>query len=303
MGFHDYISEHEAALVAGVSATTLKRFAETGYLQIENDSDGLPMYSKSDLAKVFAVDISADSSDQNSLQSEAPFGRGGTSVGQAQAGQSSSVQSESTQIKTSRFTESIPFTTVAIVGDGPSGMNADSPKYASVHACPTDIQSEHVTETNQNQLMEEVATRTAPTPLINEQRSAAPHDNRPQNLIQAHDKEIVRFRHLADMQERLLDLREQELGELRKERDWLRSRVERMEEKQDRDQLLLLAETQTIRRLVQIEETRKSPIQAALEWFGFANSRSDKNDTTVVQINPAQHASSSSESQQSRDRK
>src|SRR5262249_35141276 len=43
----------------------------------------------------------------------------------------------------------------------------------------------------------------------------------------------------------------------------------KFEEKSERDQILLLSETQTIRKLMLIQEGRKSPLQMALEWLGI----------------------------------
>ncbi len=83
------------------------------------------------------------------------------------------------------------------------------------------------------------------------------------------DAELVRLRNISAMQDKILEMREREIEDLRKERDWLRTRVERLEEKSERDQLLLLAETQTIKRLVNITHEKKpSTIRLALEWMG-----------------------------------
>lgn len=84
------------------------------------------------------------------------------------------------------------------------------------------------------------------------------------------NSEVIRLRSLVKMYERIIELREQENTELKKDRDWLRGRIERHEEKSDRDQLLLLSETQMIRKLVTInQEGKTSVFRAALEWFGL----------------------------------
>lgn len=61
-------------------------------------------------------------------------------------------------------------------------------------------------------------------------------------------------------------LREQ-IQVLRDERDWLRSRVENLENRSEREQMLLLSESETIRRLVTTERKRGF-WQRALPWFG-----------------------------------
>jgi hypothetical protein len=83
------------------------------------------------------------------------------------------------------------------------------------------------------------------------------------------EAELVRLRNLVQMQEKILDLKDSSLEALRKERDWLRVRVERLEEKSDRDQLLLLSETQTIRKLIIMSDRRRSAFRQLMEWVGI----------------------------------
>jgi hypothetical protein len=77
-------------------------------------------------------------------------------------------------------------------------------------------------------------------------------------------------RSLIEMYERLVAQLETELKALKSERDWLKTRIERYEEKSSRDQLLMLAETQTIRSLIADRSERSgSPLRSALEWLGL----------------------------------
>jgi hypothetical protein len=87
------------------------------------------------------------------------------------------------------------------------------------------------------------------------------------------ENELVRLRILCELHEKLLEAREDTIRELKTERDWLRQRVETNEAKHDRDQLLILSETQTIRKLVSAQDSKKSSLQYALEWFGFSAPR------------------------------
>jgi hypothetical protein len=88
-------------------------------------------------------------------------------------------------------------------------------------------------------------------------------------LTPIHEIELMKLRSAIELQERLLAMREDEGKALRAERDWLRTRIEKLEDKQDRDQLILLTETQMIRRLVSKPEPRRSGFRAALEWLGL----------------------------------
>lgn len=82
-------------------------------------------------------------------------------------------------------------------------------------------------------------------------------------------EEIARLRNLLSLQERILDGKDDEIADLRNQRAWLRERIEKLEEKSDRDQILLLSETQTIRSLIAYQEARKSTFRQFLEWAGL----------------------------------
>ena len=53
---------------------------------------------------------------------------------------------------------------------------------------------------------------------------------------------------------------------LREERDWLRERIEKLEARSEREQMLLLSESENVRKL--INTTRKGFWQRALPWLG-----------------------------------
>ena len=90
------------------------------------------------------------------------------------------------------------------------------------------------------------------------------------NQSQAALIEIEKFKNLLAIQERMLDAKDDEIADLKSQRAWLRERVEKLEEKSDRDQILLLSETQTIRSLIAYQESRKSTVRQLLEWMGFS---------------------------------
>jgi hypothetical protein len=88
------------------------------------------------------------------------------------------------------------------------------------------------------------------------------------------NEEIQRLKNLVSLQERILDMKESEIQDLRSQRDWLKTRVEKLEEKGDRDQVLLLSETQALRQLIGLQQKRPSAIRSLLEWLGLGNSES-----------------------------
>lgn len=98
------------------------------------------------------------------------------------------------------------------------------------------------------------------------------------------EMEIFKLQKVIELQEQLLKMKDFELTEVRKQRDWLQERIEKLETKAERDQLLLLSETRTVQKLLEIQQKRRSPIVAALEWFGIKNQQ-NQGDTFEVQKN------------------
>jgi len=97
--------------------------------------------------------------------------------------------------------------------------------------------------------------------------------------------ELNKLRSIVSLQEKLLDMRETQLREAKEEREWLRSRIEKLDEKGDRDQLLLLSETQTIRKLVVQSQNKRSPMRDALEWLGVLEPNSTLNAPAMIELN------------------
>ena len=88
-------------------------------------------------------------------------------------------------------------------------------------------------------------------------------------IQQSRDTEIIRMQHLIDLQDRFIEAKEQEIKSLKEERDWLRNRIEKLEEKNDRDQLILVSVSETNRGLLRAIENKPSLVKGALEWLGL----------------------------------
>lgn len=192
----DLISELEAAELSGVSTVTLGRFADAGYLNVEERVDGVRAFSKSELERVFGLTIDAESSDRE--------------------------------------------------------FSTDEPTITSTTEIVRDISlhnSENQTAQQHDTAEIERAEQRTPQPSL--------------------DREVTRLSTIVELQEKYISLKEQELKNLREERDWLRSRIEKLEEKSDRDQLILVSISETNRGLSKAIENRKSPLKSALEWIGL----------------------------------
>jgi hypothetical protein len=196
MTMGDRITEAEAVSTAGVSARTLQRFQESGYLDVTTSSDGSKLYLRSQIVEIFGA--------------------------------------------------------------------------AEALSTPPAVESEthyttHTTETtDEPNARPRVATTEPRTPsaLVDETAESTAGDG--------DERELQRLRNLVALQERILDIKDAEVTDLRSQRDWLRARIERLEEKAERDQILLLSETQTIRKLVSLNEGRRSAFQNILEWLGIS---------------------------------
>ena len=201
MSVEGMISEATAVKEAGVSARTLQRFSEAGYLSVQVKGDGERLYSRLQLTEIFG-----------SFQ-EAP---------------SSAPSSEATS-------------------EIPTSCEAGTTTYS---------------------------TPAEPTPMVERIASSTPQtsDTRVQSDNGPLNDEIQRLKNLVTLQERILDMKESEIQDLRSQRDWLKTRVEKLEEKGDRDQVLLLSETQAIRQLISLQQKRPSAIRSLLEWLGLGNS-------------------------------
>lgn len=102
------------------------------------------------------------------------------------------------------------------------------------------------------------------------------------------DRELHRLTVLNEMYEKLLDRREQEIKDLYDQRAWLRERIEKLEEKAERDQLLLISETQLITKLVK-QRQNESPVRKALTWLGVINDNEPRNSATIEFTRKAQN--------------
>ena len=208
MGFRELISETEAAAYAGVSQRTLRRFADSGYLCIEHDADGVVLFDREEVGVLFGV----------------------------------------------------PSAKLAANSGGSSCIRTTGPVEPSPAAFSFS-QSDKVIDLK---LKSAVGLRSVNLP--HEHTEQEPSRGEACDLLES---EVQKLKHVLDVQERLLEERERELHQVMSERDWLRKRIEKLEEKSERDQILLLSETQTMRKLVNAQVQRRSPVRAMLEWFGF----------------------------------
>lgn len=234
MPMQDYISEREAANVAGVSVATLNRFVETGYLQLEVDNDGVRLFSKNELQRLFNV---TQLSPARSYDSENFVSSNNI---QAQTVESET-QDKSAQLHSDQSSQTNP------------------------------PQTNQATETSQNEQSQKISLSEA---APNSEQSKA---------INYLEQEVSKFKRISELQERILDIREQQIQDLKSESNWLRQRIEKLEEKSSREQLILMANTETVRNLL-LEHKRKSTLRAALEWFNIIPPDAETTKGSTIEV-------------------
>lgn len=199
MGIDEFVGEHEASTLAGVNPSTLRRYAEVGYLKPEVDSDGLRLYSRSEINSLFR--LSSYESTNNVVQFP----------------QKSSAEIEQNQEE----------------------LTNEAPKFEG---------------------------NIAVKPEITPQPSSPRIDARPFVELQ---NEIDRLRHMQVLNDQILDMYESRIGDLTKERDWLRVQIEQLNEQLSRDQVLLLTQTQTIAQAMAREYNKPTLMGRVMKLLGF----------------------------------
>ena len=90
-----------------------------------------------------------------------------------------------------------------------------------------------------------------------------------ERLAEQVERVAVSTAETAATSDRLQEMLLEEIGRLREERDWLRERLERLEVRSERDQMLMLSELETIRSLAAGDRGRpRRSWRSLLPWGG-----------------------------------
>ena len=217
---NNYLSQSEASALAGVSTSTLMRFAEAGYFKVI-EKNGQTQFSKTEIYEVFGPAITASTS------------------------------------KPAESTTSRPETEF---------------KSTLVNTSPLSQQIEKIIEPSTFQESESLQTNEIQQPQAEAISSSA--------VNESNQASIDAFKNVLQLQEELLSQKESRIADLIKERDWLRNRLEKMEDKSDRDQMLLMVESQKVRTLIDKGNQKNGIIRLALDWFGGKQEQVSANTTS-----------------------
>lgn len=252
------ITASTAESFAGVSRATLMRFAEAGYFTVEKDESGNPLFVKKELSDLFNIPFDeAENQDEPvpALETQA-ISNSSDEVGRCDADYASMPATE-------------PNTP-------PENMDSTQQEADSFHA-----QQEELT-----------ITPVEPEPVLEPEEDFAADTDQLTNSdsdttlsrakeLKALTNTIKKLKRVIELQEQLLDSREDEIRDLRQQREWLQRRVEKSEDKGERDQLLLISEMQMLTKLVAEQSKKKSPVVAALEWLGIKDPAPTQTGTMI----------------------
>ena len=244
----EWIPEELATEYAKVSASTLARFAEAGYFA-SSVIEQRRCYPKKALQSVFGVEFpSPRSTGHGAAENIVPFPQSAPSQTVVTDAQQSKTQVESSKEgTTSHATRQAPIT--------------DSVQESSTNVVTDTISN--ISTTHEN---------TSPDLAIEE--SAIEES--------AIEQSSNQFKSILAMHADILERQEREIQELRSERDWLRRRIEKYEEKAERDQVLILSSSQAVKQLIDAQGPSKSIIRQALEWLGVLPEEQSKSLSTAI---------------------
>ncbi len=270
----DYLSDSESARICGVSINTLNRFISTGYLKVEHDHDGLRLFSKNQLRRVFGVSESAFHKNIPSTKITASNAAAKLEVAMPNP-QANKEEPKSPHLR--------------VVNSNDQNLEVElsplpsSNRESDLHAAPSATETETITTNNQDMIAGTVKTSIPPSVLA-QKDLVAELNSQIESLslsirgleaeMSLKDAEKSKFENIILLLEKMLDIRESEIDSLKRQQKWLEERVEKMEERSKREQLLLLAESETVRKLVIFQ--KRSPVRAALEWLGLAESTENR---------------------------
>ena len=104
------------------------------------------------------------------------------------------------------------------------------------------------------------------------------------NSVEQETLNIHSLRSIIELQEKVLELREAEIASLKEDRTWLRARIEKLESQSDRDRVIVLSNMQAMKRLIGLQERKKSSVRATLEFFGLVAPEKPTSDMSLIEL-------------------
>lgn len=257
----NYLSQKEASALAGVSGETLLRFAEAGYFRTFQQH-GETQFSKIEICQVFGPAISstfnakeAQLSDSSNSVADRTLEGKEEAIGDRPSDDDKPNNSEDSPLEKS--------------GSPRPQKDSEIANQVFQSASKLAKQVEKFIETEDPGVSHSSPVSSSGTKSSSVVEPDFSSKYNPENKSDNSDVNSTEaFKKVLQLQEELLAQNQIRISDLTKERDWLRSRLEKMEDKSDRDQMLLMVESQKVRTLIGKGNQKSSIFQTALEWFG-----------------------------------
>jgi hypothetical protein len=270
----DLISLQESCSLFKISETTIKRFIEAGYLSVQEKrveglsddelKESVQLLRLSELYSIFSDDTGIPH------QQVSPYQAVNTS--------NSAIKPEDTDEEGERVSVQQPHIRGSREGKKRSLLEVNE------HFCPTDNKVDGVTE----RLRERKGTAHSLSDDIyietDQINADYPDDgfqidgsSKPDRIVDENSQALVesktmlnpiRLNNIIGLQEKILTEKEKEIEDLKKQRDWLQGRIEKLEQHSEQDKAILYTNTQTLRSL--IDTQKKSKFKGLLNLIGFS---------------------------------
>lgn len=262
MNISGTISESEASEIAGVSSKTLNRFVEAGYLRTDMDENGKKLYRRNELHQLFGIQDPVEIQDP-----ERPSSR-------LRGFPRKEVRAKSPSPLGAQDSESTRNT-----------IQETTPKFSDAK-----VPAESVSSSLNDQIETTVESENAPDPEVLastlREEARAENNHRHEAELTALEMEVKKLQNILSLQERILEMKDTEIKDLREQRSWLQNRIEALDDKSTRDQLLLVSETQLISKLLTKQSEKRSPFRLALEWLGLKTEPADiRESESILEVN------------------
>jgi hypothetical protein len=245
----DYISIEDAEKLTGLSKNTLVRFANAGYFPTKPVNDGDYLIATKELCEMLKIDRPLNSSD---LATETKYDNSSyDSAGR------SSADYEGVVID-------FPKETSSEINNSEISNNFSSESVTSDNITNNLIQAEENISPaiGSIKVVEGITTQASMS-------EPSPTNINTNSEVIALQSSIAKLEKVIELQEQLLHSQDNEIKDLKKQRKWLQERVERLEDKGERDQLLLISETQMLTKMFLEQVNKKSIFAQTLEWLGL----------------------------------
>lgn len=98
--------------------------------------------------------------------------------------------------------------------------------------------------------------------------SVASNSAQHSDAVPNYNSEVSRLQKTIEMLDRIIEMKDQNIKDLKSQIDWFKGQIDRLEERSQRDQVLMLTENETIRNLAAVMN-RKSILRQIVDWIGL----------------------------------